>query len=119
MPNFSRIPKISFRNDFRWKIQSLDILLPISHFLAVPEIALVGICKLKFEFIFIFAKYYEDLFVQHHTGQKFAMMEEKIVLGNFLRKFRVESMEKREDLKLLPELVLRTKNGIQVKISNR
>ncbi|XP_068215979.1 cytochrome P450 4c3-like isoform X3 [Palaemon carinicauda] len=52
-------------------------------------------------------------------GQKFALMEEKIVLSSILRKFRVESCTRREDLKLLGELILRPEDGNTLKLFPR
>ena len=53
------------------------------------------------------------------TGQRFAMLEEKVVLSSVLRKVRLQSLDKREDIPLLLELVLRPQNGIRIKISPR
>ncbi|XP_037782765.1 cytochrome P450 4C1-like [Penaeus monodon] len=44
-------------------------------------------------------------------GQKFAVMEEKVLLSSIFRKFRVESTVPREDVKLLDNAVLRPKGG--------
>ncbi|XP_047469313.1 cytochrome P450 4C1-like [Penaeus chinensis] len=52
-------------------------------------------------------------------GQKFALMEEKILLSHIMRSFRVESTVKREDLRLIGELVLRPENGNHVKLFPR
>ncbi|XP_063612530.1 cytochrome P450 4c3-like [Penaeus indicus] len=52
-------------------------------------------------------------------GQKFALMEEKILLSHIMRSFRVESTVKREDLRLIGELVLRPENGNPVKLYPR
>ncbi|XP_042211264.1 cytochrome P450 4C1-like isoform X1 [Homarus americanus] len=52
-------------------------------------------------------------------GQKFAIMEEKILLSSILRKFRAESVTRREDLRLLGELILRPENGNTVKLFPR
>ncbi|XP_069949155.1 cytochrome P450 4c3-like isoform X1 [Cherax quadricarinatus] len=52
-------------------------------------------------------------------GQKFALMEEKILLSNILRKFRVESVTRREDLRILGELILRPENGNTLKLTPR
>lgn len=49
-------------------------------------------------------------------GQKFALMEEKIVLSSIMRHFRVESTTRREDLRILGELILRPENGNMVKL---
>jgi len=52
-------------------------------------------------------------------GQKFAMLEEKTVLSSILRKYRVESLDRREDLTLLGELILRPKDGLRVRLHRR
>ncbi|XP_069698222.1 cytochrome P450 4c3 [Periplaneta americana] len=52
-------------------------------------------------------------------GQKFAMLEEKAVISSILRKYRVEAVDRREDLILLGELILRPKHGLRVKIFPR
>lgn len=52
-------------------------------------------------------------------GQKFAMYEEKSVLSSIIRKFKVKSVEKRENLFLMRELILKSFNGINVKLERR
>ncbi|KAG4068382.1 hypothetical protein HA402_007902 [Bradysia odoriphaga] len=52
-------------------------------------------------------------------GQKFAILEEKSVISAVLRKYKVEAIDRREDLTLLGELILRPKDGLRVKITNR
>jgi cytochrome P450 len=52
-------------------------------------------------------------------GQKFAMMEEKVLLANLLRNFKVEAAERREDIILLAQLIMRPKNGLRVKLVPR
>lgn len=52
-------------------------------------------------------------------GQKFAMMEEKTILSCILRHFWVESTQKREELGLAGELILRPSNGIWIKLKRR
>jgi cytochrome P450 family 4 len=44
-------------------------------------------------------------------------MEEKVVLATVLRNFHLESLEKREDLVLIGELVLRPRDGVQVRLT--
>ena len=47
------------------------------------------------------------------------MMEAKVTLATLLRKFRVQSMDKEDNLALLCELVLRPKNGLKIKLFDR
>jgi len=53
------------------------------------------------------------------VGQKYAVMEEKVVLSTVLRHFHLESLEKREDLVLIGELVLRPRDGVQVRLKRK
>ncbi|XP_045035238.1 cytochrome P450 4C1-like isoform X1 [Daphnia magna] len=50
-------------------------------------------------------------------GQKFAMMEEKIILASILRHFHVKALDKPEDIHLLSELILRPRDGIRVQLT--
>jgi cytochrome P450 len=50
-------------------------------------------------------------------GQKFAQMEEKIVLASVLRRFHVKSLDKADDMPLLAELILRPRDGIRVHLT--
>lgn len=52
-------------------------------------------------------------------GQKFALYEEKSVLSSILRNFKITSIEKREELKLISEVILKSHNGINVKLERR
>ncbi|XP_064225665.1 cytochrome P450 4V2 isoform X2 [Aotus nancymaae] len=52
-------------------------------------------------------------------GQKFAMMEEKTILSCILRHFWIESNQKREELGLEGQLILRPSNGIWIKLKRR
>ncbi|XP_004610396.1 cytochrome P450 4V2 [Sorex araneus] len=52
-------------------------------------------------------------------GQKFAIMEEKIILSCILRRFWVETTQKREELGLAGELILRPTNGIWITLKRR
>ncbi|XP_066236304.1 cytochrome P450 4V2 [Saccopteryx leptura] len=52
-------------------------------------------------------------------GKRFAIMEEKAVLSCVLRRFWVESNQKREELGLAGELILRPSNGIWIKLKRR
>jgi len=53
-------------------------------------------------------------FVWSCVGQKYAVLEEKVVLATVLRHFHLKALEKREDLVLIGELVLRPRDGVQV-----
>ena len=44
------------------------------------------------------------------------MMEEKVVLATVLRHFDFESLDKREEMVLLGELVLRPRDGVNVRL---
>nr|BAC86562.1 unnamed protein product [Homo sapiens] len=52
-------------------------------------------------------------------GQKFAVMEEKTILSCILRHFWIESNQKREELGLEGQLILRPSNGIWIKLKRR
>uniref|UniRef100_A0A1A9WU68 Cytochrome P450 n=1 Tax=Glossina brevipalpis TaxID=37001 RepID=A0A1A9WU68_9MUSC len=52
-------------------------------------------------------------------GQKFAILEEKAVISTVLRKYKIEAIDRREDLTLLGELILRPKDGLRIKITER
>ena len=47
------------------------------------------------------------------------MYEEKVILSNLIYNYRFESVGKLEDVIKIPELVLRPKNGIPVKVYKR
>lgn len=48
------------------------------------------------------------------SGQRFAIMEEKIIISQILRKFKVKSLDKTEDITVLAELVLRPKDNLRM-----
>ncbi|XP_068134766.1 cytochrome P450 4V2-like [Hyperolius riggenbachi] len=52
-------------------------------------------------------------------GQRFALMEEKVVLSTILRNFTVKANQKREELRLVGELILRPESGIWVELQHR
>ena len=52
-------------------------------------------------------------------GQRFAIMEIKVILANMLRKFEIKSLKTVEELEPVAELVLKPAYGIPVKLSVR
>lgn len=53
------------------------------------------------------------------VGQKFAMYEEKSMLSSIVRNYKISSVEQRDEINLIAELILRTQNGINVKLERR
>jgi cytochrome P450 family 4 len=53
------------------------------------------------------------------SGQRFALLEEKAVLSTVLRKFKLESLDKREGIDLMFQLILKPKYGLRIKITPR
>ncbi len=47
------------------------------------------------------------------------MLEEKIILSSFFRKFRVISMEEEDGVSLIPDTILRPETGVWIKIEKR
>ncbi|XP_022106003.1 cytochrome P450 4V2-like isoform X2 [Acanthaster planci] len=52
-------------------------------------------------------------------GQRFAMMEEKVIVSSVLRHFNIESIQARHEVLPISELILRPSKGIQVKLTPR
>ncbi|KAM7305883.1 putative cytochrome P450 [Ixodes scapularis] len=52
-------------------------------------------------------------------GQKFAMSEEKIVIANILRRYKLQSLDQRDQVGLIADMVLRPKGGIRIKFIPR
>lgn len=52
-------------------------------------------------------------------GQRFALMEEKVVLAAILRNFTVKANQNRDDIVLLGELILRPEDGIWIELEKR
>ena len=52
-------------------------------------------------------------------GQRFAQMEEKVLLANVLRKFEIVALKSLDDLQPITELTLRPSLGIPVKLKAR
>lgn len=52
-------------------------------------------------------------------GQKFAMYEVKSMLSSIVRNYKIVSVESRDEIDLVSEFILRTYNGINVKLERR
>ncbi len=52
-------------------------------------------------------------------GQRFAMIEEKVILCHMLRKFELKALKKAEELRPTADLVLRAVNGMPLKLIPR
>ena len=53
------------------------------------------------------------------AGQKFAMMEEKVLLAYILRRYTIKALQTEDDLHPMGELILRPQEGIFVELSHR
>ncbi|XP_069780622.1 cytochrome P450 4V2-like [Narcine bancroftii] len=52
-------------------------------------------------------------------GQKFALIEEKVILSSILRRFQVEAKQSCDELHPLGELILRPRDGIWIELRHR
>ena len=66
-----------------------------------------------------FTKLFNAAGPRNCIGQKFAMMEEKVVIANILRRFTLEPAQKMEDAKCIMELTLKPKDGPMIKIKEK
>ena len=52
-------------------------------------------------------------------GQRFAMMEEKVMIANILRKFEIKALKPTKEIVQLPELILKPKGGVLLSLKPR
>ena len=52
-------------------------------------------------------------------GQRFAMMEDKIVLASIVRHFNIKSTQSSDDIRKSAEVILKSTNGIMVELETR
>ena len=81
----------------------------------------IHLFAINLEQIFLSYPHTHDEFLfSIYTGQKFAMLEEKVVLSTIFRNFNVKSLQRTlEDLNPVEELILRPENGIIVALTPR
>lgn len=53
------------------------------------------------------------------AGQRFAMMEEKIILAQIIRNFEIVSLDNRDEIIKMSELVLKPKHNLRIKFKPR
>ncbi|KAA0189572.1 Cytochrome P450 CYP4 [Hyalella azteca] len=51
-----------------------------------------------------------------YAGQKFALMEEKVILASVLRRFTIKSLHRPHELRMMGEIILRPKRGVMLKM---
>ncbi len=61
----------------------------------------------------------QGIYIAFISGQRFAVNEEKTVLSYLIRNFNIESVDKREDVHPLGEVITRPEKGIWVKLTKR
>lgn len=52
-------------------------------------------------------------------GQRFAMLEEKVVLSSILRRFHLKTRQSQEALRLSFEVILRSEHGVFIELEKR
>jgi hypothetical protein len=82
----------------------------IFHLLLVHVTVLVGIEIIKIRFI-------DSLSIT--TGQRFALLEEKVFLSSIIRRFHLTTSQTYNDLIPVHEIILRSDNPLKVKLSSR
>lgn len=95
-----------------------DILSLTSHSLPVLETALVS-ARWTLPLVNLTGFFLSILIHLLYTGQRFAIMEEKVVVIQFLRKFKVVSRDEPEDMKLLFQPILHSFKGLFVSVELR
>lgn len=53
------------------------------------------------------------------SGQKFAMMEMRTVVSQLLKNFKLEPITKIEDIEIIADLILRSKDPIRIRFVSR
>lgn len=100
---------------FAKSVETIECLIPLTSELLK---ALNGfkINRLMFSTYVLWFSLVTILFL---SGQKFALNEEKTVIASVIRKYKVQSLETQEQIKLIAELILRPQNGIKLRLTPR
>ena len=113
--NISPILNCISRSDSLRAIAEDVILMPTSRLAPDPAIASVSYINTVFKWCIS-----NDVqLFSSREGQKFALMEEKIILSSIFRNFHVKALDKREELILLIELILRPRDGIRLRLTSK
>lgn len=110
---FMNHPTNTFPRDFYRKTVLAGIHTHTFHLALDRETVSVGKFELKNDFSHNHVHFILGI------GQKFAILEEKSIISAVLRNYTIESVDRREDLTLLGELILRPKDGLAVRIAPR
>lgn len=70
-------------------------------------------CKEEFSHIYVFAGF------RNCIGQKYAMLEMKSTVSKVLQHYEISLEDNPRELEMIGDLVLRTVNGIHLKIKKR
>ena len=92
------------------EIQGKSILVRVSARLEVARVRVIG------SRLYLISP---NLSLFFFLGQRFAFLEEKIVLYHVMRNFSIESAQTFDDLRTCGELITRPKEGIFVTLAKR
>lgn len=75
-----------------------------------------------FDHLMHFVRSFSNSFFQspgNCIGQKFSQLEQRLVLAKLIRNFYFESVDAEDKLILVGEMILKSKNGLRVKVYRR
>lgn len=53
------------------------------------------------------------------AGQKFAILEELVILSSIIRRFKIQSLNNRDSIKVVPEMILRPHEKLRFRLIQR